>query len=554
MEPKIQDLKERLSQMVGNRSAFEAHWQEIVDNILWFRQNFLGAVMAGAKKMSKINDSTATNKLILAAWGVSGNMANPATLWFALQPQDDNQKNNRQVRIWLDYLEKVYYSTFARSNFYTADQEGNVDLLGFGTAPIFTEKHYQWGCCYHNLNLAECYFDVDQYGRIDTMYRKFEFTARQMVQKWGEEGVSAKVREALKGNRPTEKVTLLHAIYPREERVRGKLDSRNMPWVSVYAEIDNEKMLEEGGYRSFPVAATRHMVMPGEVYGRSLAMMALPDVKELQIRVRDTTMAGQLRARPPVFLRHDGFANVPVNLMPGGHSFIHADGPIQEMIGSFPVASDLTWSEESIQNIRKRISDVFLSESMIISSERQTTRAEFVQVAQEKMKKLGTLLTRLETERYQPIFDRTFEVLWHLGRIPMPPRELIGADGELKYRIEYISPLAKAQRLAESQGILQTVGFIGQAMAIKKDVADIWDWDESVRVMAENNSAPAKLIIGDEQLAAIREARDKQMQEEKLAAMAAEAAKAMPALSKGPEPGSPMDQLTQGFQQGAGNA
>ena len=42
-------------------------------------------------------------------------------------------------------------------------------------------------------------------------------------------------------------------------------------------------MLDEGGYRTFPYAISRYVTAPGETYGRSPAMLALPSIKTLNL-------------------------------------------------------------------------------------------------------------------------------------------------------------------------------------------------------------------------------------------------------------------------------
>jgi hypothetical protein len=549
----VEQIKSELSQMQSERSGFDSHWQDLVDYLLPFRQAILANRTQGAKAMTYIKDSTGTLSLLLFAAGISSKMANKAIPWFRLEVEDEEMKRSREVKLWLDRVETIFYQTFERSNFYTADQEANIDVGGFGTAPMFIGPHPQWGCCYHTLNISECYVATDAYGQIDTLYRKFPFTAKQIKEQWGRRAHEA-VNKSLGANRPLDQGTVVHAVKPRKQRDRKKIDSRNLPWMSVYIDLDHNHLMEEGGFYEFPYVVSRYFVMPGEVYGRSLGMVALPDVKELQVRVRDTTRAGQLALDPPVLLPHDSFAGQPIKRIPGGFTFVRADGAMQDKIGVFPTAGNLPWSENEMEQMRQRIGRTFFSDLMLLAMDKQVTLGEFLHVAQEKMQLLGPFLGRLQTERYNPLFDRTFSLLWDQGRIPPPPPELVGEDGRLKYRVEYISPLAKAQKLSESQGIIQATGFLGQVAAANPEILDILDWDEAGRLVLENYGVPIKLIRDQDMVGQLRQMRAQAQQQQQAAAMALEGAKTLPALSKGPEAGSVMDQLSQALQQGAGNA
>jgi Bacteriophage head to tail connecting protein. len=551
----LEKLKQLLSRMETERYGFASHWQEIVDYILWFRQNIVSNGPAGDKKTSKINDGSGTYYAMLFAAGFAAKNVNPAMPWFQLQAEDDAVKDSREVRLWLDGLQRLFYDVFRKSNFYTADKESTIDWACFGTSALFVGPHPRWGCHFQNVNLGEVFLAVNQYDQVDTLFRKFEFTAQQIVQQWGEGKVSGKVRELIKNSKPHDKVMLVHAVQPRLDRDPRKLDNRNLPFESTYFEYDNNHLLEESGYPDFPYCVPRYIVMKPEVYGRGLGMMALPDVKELQVRVRDTTRAGQLQLEPPILLADDGFAGSPIKRIPGGYTFAKSEGRMQDKIGVFPTAGNLAWSEEGLDGLRRRIGQTFYADLMSVAMDKQVTLGEFMEVAQEKMQFLGDALTRRQDEMYKPLFDRVFQIYWEAGKIPMPPRELIGEDGSLKFKVEYISAMARAQKRAESQGIIQAAGFIGQvAQARGPEALDVLDWDGAQRIVLENYGVPQRLIVDPKQVSQVRQARAQAAQEEKMAAMALETAKTMPALSKGAEPGSPLDQLDRALNEGAGNA
>jgi hypothetical protein len=325
-----------------------------------------------------------------------------------------------------------------------------------------------------------------------------------------------------------------------------------MAWRSVYLEDATNIILEESGFKEFPYVVSRYFVASGEVYGRGPGMVALPDIKELQQKRQDILKAAQKKLSPPLLLPNDGFMGQPIRLTPSGINFINSDGNMNEKIGVFPVAQDLGYDEADMEATRNRIGRIFFNDLMILAQDKEVTATEFIQVAQEKMQMLGPFLGRLQTERYNPIFDRVFNILWDAGEIPPPPEVLIQNGGNL--RVEYISPLAKAQRMSESQSIIQAVGFAGQAAAVDPGVIDVLDLDEAVRHVAENAGMPQKMIRTEDEVAAIRQAKAQQAQQMQQAQMLMQGAKTLPALAKGPEPGSPMDALTQSLQQGAGNA
>ena len=553
-------IKQRVSYLETDAATYRAHCQEIVDYILPMRADITVSQTPGVKKMRHINDSTATLAATLFGAGVSSKMCNAATPWFDLKVSDDYFEQHKESRLWLDRLKALYNMVFNRSNFYSTDKSATIDDGAFGTAPIFCGEHPRWGCYYEPLSIGEVFIALDPYGQVDTVFRRYDRTARQIFAQWPDT-CTDKVKSYLgTGRTPDQMLTLIHAVQPRGDRDPRKIDKLNMPWESVYMEFDTNNILQEGGFRTFPYAISRFDVAAGESYGRGPGMTALPDVKELQLRTADTTKAGQLRVMPPTALANEGFMGVTVKRIPGGITFVNQDAnkKIQDMIGQFPAPADLGWSEQGMEEMRTRIKSTFYYDLMLMAIQKEVTLGEFMELSQEKMQMLGPYVVRLQTERYNPIFERTFDWLWDQGLVLKycgpPPRELVGQDGELKYKVEYVSLLAKAQKQAEVQGVLKAVGFIGQGAAIRPEIVDILDWDGITRDVLENGGVPARRILSSEEVAKIRQAKAEAAAKEKQEQMLLQAAKTVPALSKEPGPGSPMDAINQGLRQGAGNA
>lgn len=557
MADKISDFKQKLSQMQSARSTWESHWQELVDYIVFFFQDIVTRGTPGRKKGSLLYDTTATVAALDFQNGLYGTMTNPALPWFALKTENEDLMDNAQIKIWLQWLERQFYNVFNRSNFYSKIKEIYLGLGTLSTAPLFIGEHFSHLAYFEPLNLGECFIDVDQYGKVDTLYRVFEMGPRQMAQKWGTAKLSEKTQEKLKANKLTEKVTVVHVVEPRENRDPEKLDSKNFPFTSVYYEQDSEeKFLEEGGYREFPFCVPRFFTAPGEVYGRGPGMIALPEIKELQAMKADISQASQLRLRPPLILPHDGFLG-PLNLTPFAVNFYRNDGnPAQDRIGSIPVGGEVAYPDKELETKRHFIRQIFFNQLFEAMQDPRATLGQVLLSNQKDMERLGAFLGQTQDDLFNPMFDRLlsimirrFEPEWQAGTLPPPPEELAGEN----LRIDYISPLAKAQRQAELQGIIQTMEFVGNTMQVNPAVVDNFDVDGAARDYADMSSFPSKRVRTPEQIQEIRQQRAKQEQAQAEAAMAMEAVKTAPNLAKGPEPGSPMEQMMAAAQEGQGN-
>lgn len=547
---KVSDKKQKLSQLQSSRSTWEPHWQELIDYIVFFFQDIVTQGVPGAKKGGKLCDTTGTMAAVDFANGLYGVITNPALPWFALKTEDENLMENGEVKVFLQWLERQYYSVFSRSNFYSKIKQIYLGLVSLSTAPLFIGEHFQNLAYFEPLNLGECFIDVNQYGEVDTMYRCFEMSPRQMEQKWGFKNLSDKVRTALEGNKISEKITVVHAVEPRRERDPERRDNKSFPFESVYFEKGAEdQVLEEGGYREFPYCVSRFFTAPGEVYGRGPGMIALPEIKELQAMKADITQASQLRARPPLILPHDGFLG-PLKLAPFEPNYYRNDGnPAQDRIGTIPVGGDVGYPDKELETKRNFIRQIFFNQLFEAMQDPRATLGQVLLNNQKDMERLGPFLGQLQNDLFNPMFDRLmaimmrrYEPLWQAGVLPPPPKILHGEN----LRIDYISPLAKAQRQAQSQGIIQTVDFIGTVMKVDPQVVDNFDMDGSCKDFADSSGFPNKRVRSPEQVQEIREGRAKAQQAAEAAQMAQGAVAAAPALSKAPEPGSPLEKLMGG--------
>ena len=73
----------------------------------------------------------------------------------------------------------------------------------------------------------------------------------------------------------------------------------------------------------------------------------------------------------------------------------------------------------------------------------QMTATEVIQRNEEKMRLLGPVLGRLQSELLKPMIDRCFAILLRNNQFAQAPEFLSGQDIE----IEYVSPLAKSTKI-----------------------------------------------------------------------------------------------------------
>jgi hypothetical protein len=107
----------------------------------------------------------------------------------------------------------------------------------------------------------------------------------------------------------------------------------------------------------------------------------------------------------------------------------------------------------------------------------------------------------------QPLISRVFGILLRNGVLPPAPEELQGQDIE----IEYVSPLAKAQKLTDLQSMLR--GFeVMMQIAEVAPVMDYLDSDKLVKYLVDTTGIPATVIRSDEEVARMRRQQSQQQE------------------------------------------
>jgi hypothetical protein len=126
---------------------------------------------------------------------------------------------------------------------------------------------------------------------------------------------------------------------------------------------------------------------------------------------------------------------------------------------------------------------------------------------------------RQQAEFIGPCIDRELDLLSHAGRLPPPPDvmlEYLVEGGEIMP--EYTGPMARLMRAEEAAGILRTIEAIAPLAQISGDLRPLRriNADEAVKVLAEANGTPAKVLRTDEELEEMDEAERQQMQMQQL--------------------------------------
>ena len=503
-------LLKRLDTLAAQRKTWENHWQEIGDYIVPRKADITLSRTPGDKRMEKVFDSTAIHAAELLSASLHGMLTNPSTRWFDLQYQDLDLNTDDEAKEHLEAIVDVMYAEFKRSNFSEQIHELYHDLITFGTGVMMIED-YEGGVRFSTRHISECYLSEDEWGRVDTVFRKFKMTLRACAKKFGEDKMSDKRLKEMEKD-PYKEVEVVHVVMPRDGRDYNKSDSMNMPYKSCYIDPEAKQILRESGYQEFSYVCPRFLNASHELsYGRSPSMTTLPDTKMINAMSDVTIKAAQKQVDPPLMVPDDGFV-LPIRTRPGSLMFYRSG--TRDRIEPLNIGSNTPLGLNIEEQRRQAIRSGFYVDQLIMGQGPQKTATEVIQLTEEKMRVLGPVLGRLTAELLAPMIDRVYNILARANKFPEAPESLMEGAGNID--IEYVSPLAKAQRQSDISGIMRMFEILSPLASINAGIFDHFDFDGLIRHVLKALSIPASITRGEFEVAQEREdraAQEQQMQE-----------------------------------------
>jgi len=522
----------------GNRGTWENHWQEVAERVWPTMAEMTGWRTPGEKRSEKIFDSTAQRALPRFAAAMDSMLTPVTQVWHGLRTGIPELDDNVEVQRWCDNIRDIMFrQRYAPSaNFASQVFECYMSLGAFGTSGLFIDEIPGVTMRYRAIPLSELVIDLDHVGRVDTVYRCFQLTARQAAQRkeWAEKLPRGIVEQANKN--PNTQFEFVHCVRPNEDYREGMAGPQGMRYVSRYVSREGQVLLEEGGYRVMPYAVGRYVTGPREIYGRSPAMEALADIKSLQEMEKTMLRMAHRLVDPPLILTEEGAFNA-FSVRPNAlnYGYLRDDGTplVQPLItgGNLPVGIEMTDQK------RKAVNDSFLVTlfQILVEQPRVMTATEVLQRAQEKGALLGPTMGRQQSEFLGPIIERELDIMSASGMIQEPPpvlMEYIMEGGEILPK--YQGPLARLMKTEEAAGILRTIEAMLPVAQASGDMSVLRriNADEAVKLIAEANGVPAKALRTDDEIAEMDAAEQQAMQTQQLLAAAPIAGQAAERFAK----------------------
>lgn len=549
-ETKRQRYDSIRGQLDSERSSFISHWRTLSDYILPRRARFtISDVNKGDRRNTNIIDSTATLAARTLRSGMMGGVTSPARPWFRLSTPDPQLAEFGKVKDWLHIVEIRLASMFLKSNLYNILPIMYGDLGVFGTAAYSVEEDMINGLHCQSFPIGSYRIAKDDRGKINVFCRDFRMTVRQLLSKFGDRGpdgkiknwknFSATVRTAHETNQLEQWVDVCHLIHPNEDYDEGRLESKFKKFSSCYYEIGSQStgsedvFLSEKGYDYFPVLVPRWEVTGEDVYATDCpGMAALGDIKQLQLGEKRSMQAVDKMVNPPM-VGPTSLKTTKSSIISGDMTFLDAREGMQGFRAAHEVRLSINELEAKQDQCRNRIRRCFYEDLFLLASSDDrsgTTAREISERHEEKLLALGPVLEQLNQDSNDPLVDIGFDIGMRRGMFPPPPEELQGVE----LKVDYISIMAQAQKIAGIGNIERFAGFVGNVMTATQDasVMDKIDLDQMIDVYADMTSVPPGIVRADEAVAEMRQSRQAAQQQAQRAAQVQQTARSAKDLSQ----------------------
>lgn len=515
------------------RAQFAAQWEEGAELVLPTSRNtfYYGTYnFPGMKKTDRQVDAGA----MLALWrfaAILDSLLTPRNMtWHMLGANSDQLMKDRQVRLWFEAATRLLFKyRYAPIANFSAQNYSVFESLGaFGNGIMFTDQAADEagrpvaGIRYKNIPLGEMFLRENHQGLINGFCRWFRLTAPQAVEQFGAD-CPPKLREqaTLNSQAPFE---FLHRVCPRDEYDPQRLDNKGKRFASYYICLTTHEVVREGGYRTFPVAASRYVQTPGEVYGRGPVQFVLPSIKTKNSQKRDFLTQGHRAASPVLLTQDDGVANL--SLRPGAINpgFMGPDGKM--LIGVLP-SGNIQVTKEMMDEEQRMIDGAFLVDlfKILLDDPKIYTATQVVEMMSQRGVLIAPTVGRQEDEYLGRVIERELDLLYQQRLLPPMPPALLEARGE--YTVNYTSPFSRDMKANEVAGFNRTLETALTIVNATQDPAplDVFDFDVIMPAVSQIQGVPESWMASQKKIDGKRQARAQaQQRQEAIQAAPAQAA------------------------------
>lgn len=473
------DLGRRLARARDRRSRWLSLWRDAYDVALPQRGGPIGDGGGdGASRTAEIFDGTAPDAVDQLAASLLAQLTPPWSRWIGFTPGPAlSKQDGAAIAPDLEAMAETLHAHLDRGNFAMEMHQCFLDLIVGGTACLLVEGTAPGDLSalrFTAVPLGQFMAEEGGGGRLDTVFREVPLTHASLTARFGDIDLPTSLKRQI-SNDPQTRLPVIEAAYP---------DALGYRYAAMLApDGEAAHLLADGRYSEPPFIAFRWMKAPGESYGRSPVMKALPDIRtankvvELTLKNASIAVAGLWQADD------DGVIN-PANIT------LEPGAIIPKAVGSSGLqplqpADQFDISQLVLDDLRRRIRHALMVDRLGQIDAPRMTATEVLERSAEMARLLGATYGRLQSELLVPLVQRCLAILRRRGEIPDLP-----VDGRA-VTLTFRAPLSQAQSQRDVQS---TLIWLERALALGPEGAAVIDRAAAVRWLGERLGVPAPLI------------------------------------------------------------
>lgn len=516
----------RQAELESERSQYEAVWEAVSEFCdpdapdVWSGRRQSGPDSQAERQErrgARVYANTINSAANRLAAGLESLIIPQSEKWHGLSTAAMNDEESDEEKEWAealrDFLFSLRYS--ANSNFVPATQACLRNVVRYGPAYLYAEEGFAPHTLirYASIPVVEGYLCRNRWGQVDIFHRRYERTARQAAQLLGYEKLPARIKMLVDDPAKCEtKISLIQCIQPRDERkmyrLGGSYQYLDTAFASYHVLEDEEVIVRESGFRSFPVSCFNWRRYEGDPYGISPTIEALTTVRE-ENAVRRSGLRALQQVTDPATASKARLDYVPV-LNPGENYPGLIDDQGRPLIAPIATGQNPTYAFSYAESRAEEIRDMmFVNLFQTLVQNPQMTATEALIRQEEKGALLGPSGSIIQAG-FASNLDRELGILEDKGLYEedsrfLPPASLAGKA----VRPTFTGPLDVLRRSAEARDTIQVVTTAMQMAQFDPSVMDNIDGDEALKIVQSAGRSPQRIFRRQDEVAGIRDARAK---------------------------------------------
>lgn len=463
-----QRLLDQCSALEAQRQPHESIWDDL-GQICFPRHGALSQTrhqvqVTGATERGRIAqnfDGTAMRACDTLAQGQSSRITPMGARWFVLRPPA-LLKDSQEALNWYAKCSEILQAYLGTSNFYNRAFQCYQFRGGHGIAAMeCTAGAKGKGLHFRVLPTGTYAIAENSLDEVDVVFRRFNLTPAQCLQMFPDscpEDVRKKFEDPASRYQSTE--TVVHALFPRDDRDPRKADDKSKPIASVHVLATTATLLSESGFDSMPVAVSRWATDARSPYGWGPGDYALPEAAQANFQEQMLDVLAETAAFPRVLYPAGMKDEIDFAAM-GLTSFDPNAGenaaPREWLTGGrYDIGKDRANDKRRAIEASFFV-DLFTAVSRLSSDATATQVSAIVSESRELFHPIFSSMVR---EWTTPTLRRAWQLLMQQGVMPPPPPAVIQADDLSAFiaepDVEYVSAMA----LALEQGHLSKLNNI----------------------------------------------------------------------------------------------